>query len=470
MYPVLKDSLVRGSANDFYLQNYKKGKEFALGKEQAEILWYCNGEHTIEWLSRKFSQPEEDLTVFLKVVEKADLLELCQERSKKDFPPLCKNPFLQDVQIELTGRCNLLCKHCYGKKAFHEASKNELTNDELCDFFEQMRDLNVSKCFLSGGESFLRKDLPELIVNLAKNYIFIGGIFTNGTIFRPDVFDAIIQVGMKPIFLVSLDGPNSEIHDFIRGDGQFKKTVSFIKKTVDKGFRVTVNTVVMKPNVKWLISMRNFLEDLGIFRWRLSVPREQGETIRNKLSVVPDWSDILDSYKSLLSDILDKPCLMRVQLSSIFKTEYLEAGVYYLYHDDSCCCEYKRWSLTLTANGKLISCPTALGLPLGDIRQTALSDVWYASPTQALKTLPLSKTDCFDCEIRRYCGGGCRIMAWKIHNNILAKDDNACPLYDFFCRVIKPVFELNGIEPRLLNKPISYDYDIKILNNLFLNK
>jgi len=468
MYPVLNNCRVRGVDGDFFLHQFKKGEEFSLEKLHAEILWHCNGEYSLPWISKKFSQPKKDLLFFFNVLKEKDLLTFNKKKNKINFPQLTKAPYLQEIQIEVTGQCNLWCKHCYARKEFQKATEKELSTKEMYEFFDQMTNLNISKCFFSGGESFLRKDLPDLINYLSKKCIGITGIFTNGTIYRQDIIDALIKNQLKTTFLVSLDGYKPEIHDFIRGNGNFKKTISFIKKVIGQGFRVTVNTVAMKQNVKDLMAMRSFLENLGVSRWRISIPREQGETIVNKKLILPPWQDIFIAYEELLHHSLSSPGKMKIQLSSIFKTEFLKTKTYYLYQESNSCCEYKKSSLVLASNGNLIPCPASIDIPLGNIREKRLEEIWYSDLTQSFKTLPISKTDCRNCKIKDYCGAGCRIIAWKIHKNILAKDENACPLYHFFYKVAMPIMEKYGIHSKTLEKSSPYKFNANIINELLL--
>jgi len=468
MNPILNNCLVRGCENDYFLQHYLLGDEFKLEKLHAEILWHCNGEKNIKELSNMFSQPKEDIEYFLNILKKENLIIFSNSSKRKRYPVLTKAPYLQEIQIEGTGQCNLWCKHCYGREKFAEATNNELTYHEICNVIDQIAEANIGKCFLSGGEIFTRKELPEIIEYLAKRHIYINGIFTNATIYRPEVFEALKQTGMKTTLLISLDGDNSETHDFIRGKNTFNKTILFIKRVIESGFHVTVNTVVMKQNVKSLLNMRQFLKNLGISRWRISVPREQGEAIINKELIEPKWDDIFTAYKTLLLHTLNNPNGMKIQLSSIFKTEFLETGKYFLYQKSSRCCEYKKGSLVLAANGNLIPCPAGMDIVFGNVREENILDIWHKDKTQAFKNLPISAiNECSDCEIWEYCGTGCRIIAKQIHNDFLAKDDNACSLYNFFFNTVKPILEDHGIKSQKLQEAPKYRFEPNLINQFF---
>lgn len=466
MYPRLIDCRVRGDEGDFYLHQYRDGREFALEPIHAKILLHCNGATSIEQLSVEFAQPKDDVVTFLRVFETERLLEFLSIPELVELAPLGGTPYLREVHIDATGWCNLygICKHCYGRKDFQEATKNELSFAELCGVIDQMGEMNVADCVLSGGEVFIRKDIPQVILHLAKRCVHVTGIFTNGTIYRQDVIGALQAVGMKTFFFVSLDGHTARINDFLRGAGNFGKTLSFIRKIKDSGFPVIVNTMVIKQNVGHLLEMCHFLEELGIDRWRLSVPREQGETIVHKELILPKWQDVFDSYEVLLKHALTKTLPMKMQIGSIFKSELLEEPIYYLFRPSSNCCEYKRWSLVVKPNGNVTPCTAFENLVLGNIRQTSLRDIWKSDLTQAFKNLPISATDCRDCTIKEYCGAGCRKIAWELHRNVLAKDDNSCPLYEFADRLARPLLEAHGIKAVYLEEQPLYQFDPGVIN------
>lgn len=447
LYPILNRHLIRGSCSDFYLQNYKNGIEYFFSDEDANFFHDFDGKNNIKDLVKKHKIETKDIREIINNFQKEKIIKLLTKKNTKiNFPPLSKSPSLNEVQLELTGNCNLWCKHCYGRSNFEKIFKDQITKDALFNCLDEMEAMNVSRIIISGGETFLYKELPCVIERIAQKKIHIGGIFTNGTIIRDEVFKSLEKHAIATTFLVSLDGSSLEIHDYIRGIGNFNKTINFIKKTINSGFRVTINTVAMKPNIKALSEMHPFLENLGVSRWRISIPREQGEAVMNKKFIIPDWNDIFMAYKKIFLMAIKSKGKMKIQLSSLFKTEFLENGQYYLYNSNNGCCEYKRNSLVLEANGSIIACPASLDLPLGNIKDNSLKRIWYSNLTQAIKTLPIKDTECANCEINKICGAGCRIMAKKLKGSYFEIDPNACPLYYFFYKEIKPILDKLGIK------------------------
>ena len=69
--------------------------------------------------------------------------------------------FLQHAQIEVTGKCNMHCKHC---RAVDEANR-DLTLDEIekiLDFINMNREDNF-RITLSGGEPFVHPNMIQIV-------------------------------------------------------------------------------------------------------------------------------------------------------------------------------------------------------------------------------------------------------------------------------------------------------------------
>ncbi len=463
MFPALNNCRVRGCKDDFYLQNYKTGEEFVLDSVQANVLYECNGVLSVEAIANRLVIPKEDLQIFLSGFEDNGLLVLGPEPTNQSFGKLGTSPILREVHCDITGNCNLfgVCKHCYGRASFQADGNEDLSLEAVESLVNQMSAMNVADCVLSGGEPFCRKDLPEIIGLLDDKAVHITGIFTNGTIERSDVFEALSSRQIKTFFFVSLDGASARVNDFMRGPGSFAKTILFIKSAIAAGFPVVVNTMVIKQNVDHLHSMRVYLEQLGVHTWRLSTPREQGEAIVNSELIMPEWSKVFRSYQSLISHSLSSTDRMKIQIGSIFRTDMLRDKVYYLFSPSSSCCEYKRWSIVVKPNGNIVPCSAFDNMVFGNIRENRLEDVWFSESVQAFKNLPVSKTDCKECKLLGICGSGCRKIAYELCGSVFAKGGQSCPLYEFARDVVLPMLEGEGVVAKKLRKPVPFKYDIR---------
>lgn len=126
------------------------------------------------------------------------------------------------IQIELTGYCNMKCKHCRAKnepKVFFDKEKYNLIMELI-----KKESSNDFKLTLSGGEPFLHKDLLEYIKIAKDNGISSLVVTTNGSLVKDNYLEYINNLNFDNFIIqVSLDSLTEKIHDEFRGfTGAFK--------------------------------------------------------------------------------------------------------------------------------------------------------------------------------------------------------------------------------------------------------
>ena len=114
--------------------------------------------------------------------------------------------------------------------------------------------MNLKSVLLCGGEVFLLPDFPQLVNTLIDKDIFVT-IITNGTI---DRLEEIKKPDSCQI-LVSFDGPQ-EIHDQNRGNGNFDKSIKYIKHAQELGFPVGIMFLVTKDSYPYKDTFLDYLK------------------------------------------------------------------------------------------------------------------------------------------------------------------------------------------------------------------
>ena len=166
----------------------------------------------------------------------------------------------------VTSACNAKCRHCFYPI---NQRQNELTLPEIERFLDSMPPIRL--LLFSGGEPFLRRDLPEII----KAYhdrcgFYTASIPTNGwsstriceMIDRIYALTPDAHIGVT----VSLDGM-AEFHDQIRQvPGLFGKAIETLKAVVERTKRYPnltagVNTVFMRENQQELEPLLRFIDE-----------------------------------------------------------------------------------------------------------------------------------------------------------------------------------------------------------------
>ena len=125
------------------------------------------------------------------------------------------------LEIEITGRCDCYCRHCYG----NFPKPQQLPKEKIKEIIGQIPP-NYHIIF-SGGEPLLHEDLIE-IVRDAEEYFWIT---TNGHALSREKLDTLSRYA---ILVFGLDGIGS-VHDWYRGnEGSFKKVIDALELTQDR--------------------------------------------------------------------------------------------------------------------------------------------------------------------------------------------------------------------------------------------
>ncbi len=183
----------------------------------------------------------------------------------------------RNVFFHILTACNLTCKHCYINTSQHGAKT--LSFDTIQQWLKLFSDpQKTSNLVFLGGEPTLHPDLPACVA-AAKKMNYAVTVDTNGYLFhdflsktRPELLDYLS---------FSIDGPDSEINDAIRGKGVFKTCLENMKKAVALGFKVSVIYTVSSKNIDHLHRMVPLLVHYGVQRFFIQVIGLRGKSCKN---------------------------------------------------------------------------------------------------------------------------------------------------------------------------------------------
>ncbi len=156
---------------------------------------------------------------------------------------------LHHLYINPLEKCNLRCRICYTKK-----TTSILTEKQIVDFIKRYKkEVKLQTVTFCGGEVFALPYFPHLVNVLTKQGLIVQ-IITNGTIDRlnelgqPDSLNLIVSVDGLPAY-----------HDKNRGEGNFQKSIDFIKKAKQRGFHTEIFSIVTKQNLKQIGEFEKFI-------------------------------------------------------------------------------------------------------------------------------------------------------------------------------------------------------------------
>lgn len=216
------------------------------------------------------------------------------------------------LTFSVTNLCQSRCQSCNIWDIYKKRPgmwKNELSLDEIEKTFRSIGPIYFFN--ISGGEPFLRRDLPE-IVGLAVEHMHPRIVHTPTNAISPGrVEEGVIRIleimearNWQGPFTVkpSLDGVG-EMHDEIRGvPGNFDKvmeTVERLKRIRQRypNLHVELGTVVSRMNMHHLDELADFVHGLdGIESYRNEIAEERTEFFNQNASITPT----ADEYAELM--------------------------------------------------------------------------------------------------------------------------------------------------------------------------
>jgi MoaA/NifB/PqqE/SkfB family radical SAM enzyme len=137
------------------------------------------------------------------------------------------------IQIEITGKCNMNCEHC---RASNQKRK-DMPLEQIIKIVKFARQFspNYKEIILSGGEPLLHNNFKKVLTEVKKN----GGDFitltTNGSVLTKEHLELIKKLKFERFILsVSLDNLDKEKHDRFRNyKGAFEKATNSLKLIKD---------------------------------------------------------------------------------------------------------------------------------------------------------------------------------------------------------------------------------------------
>jgi len=341
-------------------------------------------------------------------------------------------PALRLVFWESTSRCNLRCAHCRRLDA-DEAAGGDLTGEQARRLIDSAAAIGRPVFVFSGGEPLLRGDWEDL-AGYARAKGLPAALATNGTLIDDALAARIAAVGLHRVS-VSLDAPEAEAHDALRGvAGAFEAAVAGIRALRRAGVPFQINATVAAGGAAGLDALYALARDLGAVALHLFllVPvgcglelpadrrpgpeeceavlewlcRRQAEgPLELKATCAPQYYRVARQW---LERNADAPGAGRVRAAVRGRGCLAGVGVIFVSHA-----------------GEVFPCGY-LPVACGNVRRRDLEEIWRDSePLKKLRDFDRLTGACGVCEYRAVCGG-CRARAFSATGDFLAPEP-LCP-------------------------------------------
>jgi radical SAM protein with 4Fe4S-binding SPASM domain len=313
------------------------------------------------------------------------------------------------LNMDITERCNLQCKHC-GAEASCNSSKTgrsgygyyEMTFDEIDNLLLEAAQLGCHDVTLAGGEPLLHPDLSSIISRIAELGMNCG-ILTNGTLLDDDMINRLNKHGGVGYIRVSIDYADTDKMDNHRGGKNILHTITEgIKKLKAVGLVVGIGMTIFPDNIDEIKPVIKLGNKLGVDFIRAVPVVTRGRARYYKVDE-KFWSNSL-------RNLVDAVCNINVAVSTEFAPIPNIKKICELFGN---CCPAGILSCTVTSSGFVKACPL---MPVDSNKiyswkERALKDIWLDMRKARLirykKGVTILGKRCAKCEWAPSCLGGC---------------------------------------------------------------
>lgn len=175
------------------------------------------------------------------------------------------NPY--EAALSLTYRCNLACRFCYERR-WRDAAMPELAPEQWISILRELEQMQVLTLQLLGGEPLVSPAFAPLVRELTGGPMRFG-VISNGTLIDEAAVRMLAASGRCDYVQLSLDGPET-LHDRLRGEGTFRKTVNALRRLAAAGIPVRINSALGESAAAALPEFLALLESLPVTTYRLN--------------------------------------------------------------------------------------------------------------------------------------------------------------------------------------------------------
>lgn len=194
------------------------------------------------------------------------------------------------VNIEITRRCLLDCKHCYISSQEHTSIEikgvENMTRKEVDKLMRDLHRMGVFLVVLTGGEPMISRNFSYFL-EASKKYNMIVEIFSCLQILPKSVItQEENNIGRFQVSIYSLKG---SIHDSITNRrGSLENSLKNIKVLKEKGFYIEIATPLMNINYKERNNIKKYFKKIGIaqdFSWPIFNEYYTERTNKSELNI-----------------------------------------------------------------------------------------------------------------------------------------------------------------------------------------
>ena len=301
--------------------------------------------------------------------------------------------------LHLTYSCNLDCTYCYNKSVRKHTKELSLTQwksiiNNIIPF--------ANRIVLTGGEPFIYKNLPEIVLYIRKSkpnirLEIISNCMINFKTYEKAnvVFDNINSVSFSCDNISGINQPRTNFNVNV-----FYENIAYVKANFTK-LNIVISSVYSKGSKNEQRSINSFCKCNNIeFRSVLIVPPSSDD-----ISLLPPLDEYTDSLKKVYHKLPNY-------------RKHCGAGV---------------GVLSIAPNGNLYPCQSLMypQYLIGNLCEMTIENLVKTEILNTIRNVFCVENipKCKQCKLRYLCAGGCRAAAINLYNSPSAFPANLCAYY-----------------------------------------
>ena len=311
------------------------------------------------------------------------------------------------VGIELTGACNLRCRHCY--QIGHVRADGELDAGGWIGVLDALVEAGTLFVTFTGGEVFTRPEALD-VFEAARARGFAVRVFTNATLIDGAAAERVAR--LKPLSVeVSVYSDEAGSHDSITGvPGSHARALSGIRMLIERGVLAVIKSPVMTVNADRVGALVALSERIGA-------------ELRLDLDIVC----MDDGSRSPLDLRLDDAGLRAVLAEPWVRERFLRFDVERPEGPNDICGAARR-TCAISSSGEVYPCNQLTAESAGSLKEQTFGEIWQRSPVmQAVREKRVFDLceECRLCPRLAYCGR-CGAIALQEDGDYLGPSSWAC--------------------------------------------
>lgn len=331
------------------------------------------------------------------------------------------------IQIEITGLCNMRCMHCRAELDLEYGKDMPIGQIIKIIRFARQFSPNYKEIVVSGGEPLAHRHFDEALRAVREN----GGDFvtltTNGSLFSERHAQLIRDLVFPRFTLsVSVDSVHADEHDLFRGHkGSHEKAMRALKLIAEcgiPGLVASMRSTIRPHQIPEMGELAALAQSIGCSRISFSAIHPAGRAIRR-----PDlWMSpvqkrrFLEEVYALKELHPEMNVTTNDPLKCLLRGKHDVGGPNELVFDG---CGAAAITFNVNADGVMTPC-ALLNIPMMNVFDLSIEEMTrqYRESPIVRNMLGMNlKGKCGACHLKYQCGG-CRVRAYIQHEDYLHED------------------------------------------------